>query len=162
MRITAGIFLIRRDGKLLIGHPTKDFSGGKWSITKGGLEENETPLQAALRETEEEANIFLKNWQILHNLKPVEYIKGKKVLHGFVMFEDQNEINFDDFDIKCTSMVPNKNWYEMDNFMYATLDEAAGLLHEAQVVCLEEIKLIIENLNKFKSIIENLNKFKSI
>ena len=56
--IAAGIFIMRNDGKLLICHPTHH-PEDIWSIPKGKVEEGETKLEAALRETEEETNLWL-------------------------------------------------------------------------------------------------------
>ena len=58
IKVAAGMFIVRNDDKILIGHPTnhkKDF----WSIPKGLVEPDEDLLVAAKRETYEETNILL-------------------------------------------------------------------------------------------------------
>jgi predicted NUDIX family NTP pyrophosphohydrolase len=61
---SAGMILYRfRDDKLevLVCHPGGPYGKGpdqnKWSLPKGGIEPNETPIQAAIREMEEETGI---------------------------------------------------------------------------------------------------------
>ena len=57
MKESAGLVLLH-DNKILLVHPT----GGKWfgtySIPKGEIDENETALEAAIRETHEEIGIL--------------------------------------------------------------------------------------------------------
>ena len=47
--IAAGVFLVRKNGTVLVCHPT-NHSPEFWSIPKGKLDEGETPLAAAIRE----------------------------------------------------------------------------------------------------------------
>lgn len=144
----AGLFLIRKDNRFMVGHPT-NHKPNLWSIPKGRLEEDENALEAAIRETFEETNADVSRWQIIHNLPPVEYKRMKKTLHPFVLFEAQNSIDFSKFELKCNSFVPDSkgDFPEMDDFRYVTLDEARECLPESQVACLDEIQEIINKLN---------------
>lgn len=55
-RYSAGIVVIY-DGKVLLGHSTGRGKFHSWGISKGGIEEGESNLEAAIRETEEEFGI---------------------------------------------------------------------------------------------------------
>lgn len=149
----AGLFLMRKDMKFLVGHPT-NHKPNFWSIPKGRLDENELPLEAAVRETLEETNADVSNWGIVHNLGPVKYKKMKKTLHPFLLFESQNRIDFSTFDLKCNSFVPESQggFPEMDDFKWITIDEGRECLHESQVRCLDEIEGIINRLNSVKNV----------
>jgi 8-oxo-dGTP pyrophosphatase MutT (NUDIX family) len=145
--LAAGVFLVRNNGKILICHPTNhkpDF----WSIPKGKLDENETPLAAAIRETFEESNIsLLFNEKNIIALEPVNYGHKKKMLYPFVFFESMSVVlNWDNFDIKCNSNVPldRGGFPEMDDYKWVSIEEARPLLHETQAACLDKIKSLIE------------------
>jgi len=146
----AGVFLVRKDNKVLIGHPTghkPDF----WSIPKGKVEEGETNLEAALRETQEESNVNLLGKMLtLYPLERSTYRHKKKCLYSFIIFEKDNEIDFNEFDLKCNAQteINGKMQPEMDDFKWATLDEAEKLLHYVQG---EQINKIRELLTTSKN-----------
>ena len=82
---TAGC-LVRADfdGRLhyLIVHPSGTYNRGKpWSIPKGLIEEGETPEEAALRETHEEAGLECR---ILRSLGEIRYRKSRKDVLGYL------------------------------------------------------------------------------
>ena len=51
---SAGSVLIDARGRVLLRQPTNQFGGYQWTFGKGGIDEGETPEQAAVRETLEE------------------------------------------------------------------------------------------------------------
>lgn len=148
MTIAAGLFLIRKDNRLLVGHPT-NHDLGFWSIPKGKVEKDEENVFAAVRETYEETNADVSTWKIIHNLDPINYTDKKKILYPFVLFERQNNIDFETFELKCNSYVPEHKggFPEMDAFMWVTVDEARTMLHKTQVQCLDKIDEIMTRLN---------------
>lgn len=104
----SGIFILRKDGKLLICHPTNhavDF----YSIPKGKIESGETKIEAAIRETFEETNIDLFGTKDFHvtQLESVGYRSGKKTLHPFLYKEKLiSTFDWENIEIKCNSNVP--------------------------------------------------------
>ena len=61
-RRSAGVALINRDGDVFIGRRKKsredpELGGFDWQMPQGGIDEGETPLQAARRELYEETNV---------------------------------------------------------------------------------------------------------
>jgi len=61
-RQCAGAALINRDGDVFIGRRVKDreaaaLAGYEWQMPQGGIDDGETPLQAAKRELFEETNV---------------------------------------------------------------------------------------------------------
>jgi 8-oxo-dGTP pyrophosphatase MutT (NUDIX family) len=51
------IMFLRREGELLLAMKKRGFGQGKWNGAGGKAEPGETPLQAAIRETEEEIGV---------------------------------------------------------------------------------------------------------
>lgn len=92
MQISAGL-LILHNNKILLIHPTNAPWYGTYSIPKGKLEKGETIIQAAIRETEEEIGIRIKEKQINKEYKIIEYKneRGKiyKKLYYFIVNLDE-------------------------------------------------------------------------
>ena len=56
----AAVSIIVKGDKVLMGYATsKDFRYKKWSFIGGGIERGESPIEAAERESREEANIVV-------------------------------------------------------------------------------------------------------
>lgn len=57
LRISAGCLIILNKSKVLLGHPSNNSWSNCFSPPKGGVEEGESLLEAAIRETKEEMSI---------------------------------------------------------------------------------------------------------
>lgn len=137
----AGLFLVNKDGKILVGHPTHHVPEF-WSIPKGKLDKGETPLQAAIRETYEESNVKL--FIDLHTfieLGTIVYRHKKKEITFFAIVEPEHA-KWHKLNIRCNSNVPEERggFPEMDAFKWVTIEEARGILHETQVAVLYILK----------------------
>lgn len=146
--IAAGLFIVRKDKKLLVCHPT-NHKPNFWSIPKGKVEENETFLEGGLRETYEETNLNLveTNHFDIFPMQSVNYGHKKKILYPFLYLERMDsKFNWSEQEIKCNSNVPHErgDFPEMDDYKWVTLDEARELLHETQVACIDKIISIID------------------
>lgn len=79
--VSAGL-IVRTPTQMLLAHATYT---PRWDIPKGGIEENESPLDAALRECWEETNLDFKTQkEAIIDLGEQVYIKGKN-LHLFTL-----------------------------------------------------------------------------
>lgn len=153
MRKTCGIYLINKNGKLLITHPTNHQEFGSWSIPKGQPDENESFLDAAVREMLEETTIDLNgmvlNPQIkITTLPNTIYMSGKKTLYSFLV----EHRDLDDVEVVCNSMVYRKtgSFPENDRYRWVHMSHTYMLrqyLHESQIANLE---LVTEIYNKNK------------
>ena len=139
---TCGIFLFDTEGRLLIVHPTNQ-PNTAWSIPKGIPDKNEKSLMAAFREFEEETgvNLLQQNWiSRVENLGEFLYPNQKKQLIAYKIVLKHN-INIGDF--HCSSMVPpevyGREVPEVDKYMWATKEEAMGLIHPSQKEALNTI-----------------------
>lgn len=154
MRKTCGIYLINKNDKLLITHPTNHPDFGSWSIPKGEPEQDEAFLDTAVREMEEETGIKLSNLILNPNIKllplpNVVYKTGKKTLYSFLIINKE----LDDIDVVCSSLVNRQtgSFPENDRHKWVHISHVYMLkqyLHEAQLV---NIDYIVELFNKTKN-----------
>ena len=101
--ISCGILLLCNNN-ILLWHATNS-SWKTWNIPKGRLEEGESYLQCAVRETFEETNIWVDENSLIE-LGLFEYLP-KKDLYLFATYLDLDLINLKE--IKCNSYVKNEN-----------------------------------------------------
>lgn len=98
MKISAGTAILYKN-KILLGHPTNLPWVNSFSPPKGGVDEGENFLQAAIRETWEEVGIRVTESQIENIDSPIEFLyvnkKGelfKKCYIFIVKISDLSEI----------------------------------------------------------------------
>jgi len=140
----AGIFLVTLDRRILVGHPT-NHKPSFWSIPKGKVDEGETSLEAAIRETYEESNVKLfKDLHDFIDLGTHVYRHKKKEIRIYAHLETEHS-RWYDLNIKCNSNVPIERggFPEFDNFEWVTFDEAKKILHNTQV---EGLKVLEQKL----------------
>ena len=139
---TCGIYIISRHNRILICHPT---GGRKWSISKGKPEEGENAFETAVRETMEETGICIDliRFGIPIVLPDRKYRNGRKILKSFVVCERGDSADhIEDFACFCDSMTI-RNYPEMDDYEWVTLDRAKKKLHESQVKNLDIIRKML-------------------
>jgi 8-oxo-dGTP pyrophosphatase MutT (NUDIX family) len=144
--LAAGIFLVNKEKQVLICHPT-NHPADVWSIPKGKIEDDEEPIEAAIRETYEETNIDLRNVSHFIPLETQNYSHKKKSLSAFLVLETENLlIDFDSFKLKCNSNVPKARggFPEMDDYAWVDIEIARDLLHPTQVASLDKIEELIK------------------
>ena len=94
---SAGLLIIQNN-KMLLAHPTKAPWYGTYTIPKGKVEEGESYIYAAIRETKEEVGIDIDTDDIVKEIKTIDYIdaKGKiyKKVHYFIV-HPKEEIKID-------------------------------------------------------------------
>jgi len=86
MEISAGLLIIF-DNKVLLAKPSKG-SKTMWGIPKGKVENGETYLQAAIRETKEEVGIIVPENKIGKDFYTINYSnkKTKKIYKRVIYF----------------------------------------------------------------------------
>ena len=85
MKISAGTCILYNN-KILFCHPTNGSWVGTYSPAKGGVDEGERIIDAAIRETKEEVGIIITETQISNPNNPIEiiYYNKKKEIHKTV------------------------------------------------------------------------------
>ena len=126
VRISAGTAIIYKN-KILLCHPTKLPWKNSFSIPKGGVDDGETLIEAALRETWEEVGIKIDPSQISNLYDPIEVIyvnkKGitfKKVYVFVVKIKSLSEIDADKEELQKSRLQAS----EVDWAAFMTKEEA--------------------------------------
>lgn len=134
------IILHKHSNTFLLGKVT---NYKEYSIPKGGIEENETPLQCAFRECREECGVeesFLKKHPI-YELGTFRYPNGLKTLTCFLCVVDEKPSN-----LRCDSTFTDSNGRqlpEMSGFVWADVDNFQYPIHQTQKQALEKALLIL-------------------
>jgi len=132
-RLSCGIVILNPDRELLLCHVTGQ---NHWDLPKGGIDDGETPLQAALRETREECGWRLQD-QVLLDLGRLRYT-SKKDLHLFATVQPRVELK----ELRCESHYLDhasaRHLPEMDGFGWFAFDRVASLCTPKMAVVLEQ------------------------
>ena len=144
---SAGILLYRRrptGAEVLLLHPGgpwfvhKDL--GAWSIPKGLYPDNEDPLQAALREFQEETGFRLSGQGALP-LKPVRQ-KGGKLVQAWAIEGDIDAGAIESNVFRMQYPPRSGQWIdvpEADRAEWFGLEEACRRINEAQAALIREL-----------------------
>jgi len=147
MTTTNGAYIVDRLGKLLVAHPT-NHPLTVWSIPKGLPEEGETSKESAIRETLEETNIDLNEYDVgyYEYLGSENYEHKKKRLQGHLFFIDL-PLSEMDLDLKCEStFICEKTGMELpenDVTKWETFEFANELLHYSQQNFLKKVSNLL-------------------
>lgn len=117
--LSCGVLVLSPRAELLLGHAT---GTARWDIPKGLAEPGESPLQAALRETAEEAGLELPADALL-DLGRFAYRRGKD-LHLFAALIEA----VDPSTLRCRSTfvgARGRPLPEMDRFEWVAFDRVA-------------------------------------
>ncbi len=139
---SAGIILVRKENgvaKLLL-MKSYDF----WDFPKGGIEQDESKLTAAIREVKEETGITNVdfNWgKIFYETE--SFGRNKKVVYYFVAETNESKVNM--------GISPTLGRPEHDEFAWVTFDEAKEMVVERIKKAIEWAQDRVENIYKEKN-----------
>lgn len=144
---SAGILLYRLQNNILevlLVHPGGPFwikkDEGAWTIPKGELNEEEDPLNAAIREMEEETGVAVKGNFI--ELTPVKQKSGKLVYAWGLEYDlNPTEIKSNTFEIEWPPRSGKKKTFpEVDKAAWFGMDEAKQKINTGQIPLIEELR----------------------
>jgi len=142
--ITSCGFLIQSLDKYLLCHSTHPKKtakryDGRWGISKGGQEKNETFLETAKRETIEEIGLDVDSFdfKISKNYYSYVYKSKKKRLFIYKVLDVKGLLV--DFPFHCDSMVDNE-YREIDSFTWVDDKEIKDIIMTSQrpIIDIEE------------------------
>ncbi|UKT62615.1 NUDIX domain-containing protein [Pedobacter mucosus] len=148
MKLSAGILLFKKFDEGLaffLVHPGGPFfarkDAGFWTIPKGELFTNEKPLDAAIREFNEEIG-FTPEGEFIE-LDAITQKGGKKVLCWAIEGDfDISNLVSNTFEIEWPPKSGKKKSYpEVDKAIWANYEEAILLINERQISFLDQLIL---------------------
>lgn len=149
---SAGILLYRKIHKtieVLLVYPGGPYFSGKeagnWTVPKGEFTDEEAPLQAAIREMEEETGFRPEG--PFTPLSPIKQKSGK-IVHCWAMESDLDvtTILSNTFELEWPPKSgKRKTFPEIEKAAWFTLESAKGKINERQIPLLEELQQIIQH-----------------
>jgi 8-oxo-dGTP pyrophosphatase MutT (NUDIX family) len=135
--ISCGCLILYKDTLLIC----KPFRSKYWNLPKGKMDNNETPLQTALRETREETGLTVDPKDVVLDLGLQRYLDDKD-LHMYVV-----RLQYLPSDLKCQSFFTYKDSQvpEMVGYKWIKLLEYARYLNPALI---SYMNLILPKLDK--------------
>ena len=121
-RLSCGIVILTAQRELLLCHVTGQ---NHWDLPKGGIDADETPLAAALRETREESGLRLSA-DALIDLGRFRYT-AKKNLHLFATLLPRIDVNELRCDSHYTDRHSGRRLPEMDGYGWFDLARVDAL-----------------------------------
>jgi len=124
MKVSAGIMLVLNNEKLLLCHPSNAALNTNFSFPKGGVNDGESLIDAAIRETMEETSVAISKSQISNKENPfvVDYINKDRSIYKRVYLYR--------VDIKSLSEVGLKSEVIEKDKLQASEISWAGFLNE--------------------------------
>lgn len=113
-KLTCGV-IFEKEGKILVGHVTGQ---EHWDIPKGKQETNELPIEAAVREVQEETGMIISKHD-LYALGSHPYRRGKQIC--LFMYKGKEEIKAK----HCREAIKDFKKKELDDFKYVDFAELA-------------------------------------
>ena len=145
--LSCGVLILNASHQILLCHST---GNSWWDIPKGHCDEGETPLQAALREVQEETSLVLHG-PALMDLGVQQYLKSKD-LH---LFATRLTTALDPKTCVCTSYFPHyktgKPTPEADDFAWVDFAEVS-------LRCAKNMTRVLTQTLSLESIMQQLTK----
>lgn len=138
---------VKKDNKILMVQENKTGKKGKWNMPAGKLEENETLIDAAIRETKEETNLDVQISGLIAIQESITEM-GQLIIFYFKGEYIAGEVSFNQEEISDVKWKTEEEIKDMDHTIIRggeTIDSILELANE-NLISLDRIK--IENFLK--------------
>ena len=142
MRTIVSQVYVKKDDKILMVQENKDSKKGKWNMPAGKLEDNETVIDAAIRETKEETKIDVKINGLIAIQENISQI-GQLIILYFLGEYISGEIKFDSNEIANVKWMTKEEIKKLDKNIIRggeTIDDILSLA-EKSIIPLDRIKI---------------------
>jgi len=148
-------FLIRCVDKFLICRSFSDdlsnLDSGKWTIPKGHVEDGETTLEAAYRETKEECGLDLKSLPYVDVWKHFSHMYSLRNKDVVVFFAEDKTGMLMDEKLFCSSFIDDDvTKPEIDSYKWVTYKDAKVIISRSQQELFSKKMPWIRDLKKDK------------
>jgi|TARA_B110000908_G_scaffold167824_1_gene221463 8-oxo-dGTP pyrophosphatase MutT (NUDIX family) len=138
-RYSAGLVIIF-DGKILLGQSSGRKPNSGYGISKGGIEEGESRLEAAIRETKEEFGIkiprnLINKQEYTFTLTSRKYKYNKVVYYYIVEISSLSQIGLKSEDVPKRQL----QLEEIGNAKFFSRDEAMNVTMQSQLQVLQAL-----------------------
>ena len=142
MRTIVSQVYVKKDNKILMVQENKEFKKGKWNMPAGKLEDTESVIEAAIRETKEETNIDIKIKGLLAIQETISEM-GQLIILYFVGEYVSGDIKYNEeeiADVKWMTVGEIKSLDKKSIRGGETIDEILALA-EKRPISLDRIKI---------------------
>ncbi|MCC7086046.1 MAG: NUDIX domain-containing protein [Pirellulales bacterium] len=139
MKRAAGLLIYRcvqQQLEVLLVHPSGNYNRhAPWSLPKGLLDEGESLIDAAIRETHEEAGVNGVTAEQLTPLGHVDYTRSNKRVYAFAV-------------VSPTDAAPHPNCWEIEKVEFVPVEVARQRLHRDQRPFLDRLIELLGGSNR--------------
>jgi len=143
MRTIVAEVYVKKDDKILMVQENKEGIKGKWDMPAGKLEDNESIIEAAIRETKEETNIDIDIKGIIAIQENVSSIGQLLILYFLGEYID-GEIKFDNKEISNVQWMTEEEIRNLDKRQIRggeTIDSILDYVNKNDIIPLDKLKI---------------------
>ena len=143
MRTIVAEVYVKKDDKILMVQENKEGIKGKWDMPAGKLEDNESIIEAAIRETKEETNIDIDIKGIIAIQENVSSIGQLLILYFLGEYID-GEIKFDNKEISNVQWMTEEEIRNLDKKQIRggeTIDSILDYVNKNDIIPLDKLKI---------------------
>ena len=143
MRTIVAQVYVKKDHKILMVEENKEGIKGKWNMPAGKLEDNESLIDAAIRETKEETNIDIDIKGLIAIQETISDL-GQLVIFYFLGEYVSGRIKYDKKEISDVKWMTEKEILSLDKKQIRGAETINDILKLAnqEIIPLEHIKIV--------------------